>query len=356
MTFELNAEQSALRDSVRDLFHAQAAPDRLRELWDTETGRDVRLWKELSEIGIPGLLVATEYDGAGATEADLIPVLEDIGRFCIPDAVLESCMLGPTWIAEAGTGQQRSTWLPSIATGSLRVTVRLPGATYVPDAHVADLLIAEIDGELHALSKNEFRLEPVRSIDPSRRLFRVQAAPGPRSLLPDGRSALRRNRQRTRIGVAAMLNGISARLLDDTVDYVTVRQQFDRAVGSFQAVKHLLAEVHAALFASATATTAATRDVVADAAHADDTALLAQHYAIAVEAGANHAALQCHGGIGFTWEHDLHMWLKRGKALELAYGTYRTTANEAAAVGLAQFHPPHADELAHRTPMITPGG
>lgn len=336
MTFELTAEQSALRDSVRDLFHSQAAPAQLRELWRTETGRDAQLWKGLSEIGIPGLLVAADYDGAGGTEADLIVVLEDTGRFCIPDSILESCMLGPTLIAEAGTEHQRSQWLPGIAAGSLRTTARLHGTTYVPDAHVADLLITEIDGELHALSQDEFRVVPVRSTDPSRRLFRVQAAPSPRSLLPGGRLVLRRNRQRTRIGVAAILNGISARLLGDTVEYVKLRQQFGRAVGSFQAVKHLLAEVHAGLFASATATTAATNDVAANAANADDTALLAHQYAIAVEANANHAALQCHGGIGFTWEHDLHMWLKRGKALELAYGTYRTTAAEAGDVGLAR--------------------
>jgi alkylation response protein AidB-like acyl-CoA dehydrogenase len=166
--------------------------------------------------------------------------------------------------------------------------------------------------------------EPLNSMDPSRRLFRVRPRPGAGQLLaqPDLGGAA----ARSLAGSAALLNGVAARQVALAVEYAKTRTQFGRTIGSFQAIKHQLAQAASmnALARQAT-TTAAYKIAQASSDHAD-AAVLAHLCALQAEAESNRVALQVHGGVGFTWEHNLQIWLKYGKTLELAYGSRRVAA------------------------------
>jgi alkylation response protein AidB-like acyl-CoA dehydrogenase len=198
------------------------------------------------------------------------------------------------------------------------VAVQLGGAPFVVDAGDADLLLLERDGELHALPRDTFTATPVGSDDKARRLFAVEARPTADTRLS---GAAADASDRGAAAVAAVLNGISMRMLDMTLEHVKTREQFGKPVGSFQAVKHKLASAHVRVESARAAAWYAAFAIGAGLPDRSLAASVAKVVAAEAEAIANAEALQCHGGIGFTWEHDLHMWMKRGNALEASFGT-----------------------------------
>ena len=334
MRYDFSDEQQAFRGSVRQLFERRATPARLRELWDTDTGRDPQLWAELCGTGASALLVPTELDGVGGTEVDLCGVLEEAGRACVPDALVEALLVGPALIAEGGSREQKEQWLPRIASGDLRVTVALADAPVVADAHVSDLVLLERDATVHAYARDELDLARVHSMDPSRRLFRATPRAGAGTALPDGGTALAAARTRQYAGSSAVLIGLSEELLHRSVEYSRTRHQFDRPIGSFQAVKHQLAHATSMVNLASRAVRAALAFVATGDVRGEESAVLARICALEAEFEANRVALQTHGGVGFTWEHDLQMWLKRGKALEQAHGGHRELSRRAGAVAV----------------------
>jgi alkylation response protein AidB-like acyl-CoA dehydrogenase len=277
----------------------------------------------MAEAGILGVTVPERYGGMGGDEVDLALVLEEAGRTCLPEPVVETVAIGAPLLARAGTDEQRREWLPRIAGGDAIVTVLLGQAPFVVDADGADLLIVEWAEELFAVPRGQFAERRTPSEDRARRIFEVDAdfttaahmAGGP----PEAAEAARRGAAAT----ACILNGIAMRLLEMTVEHVTSRKQFDRPIGSFQAVKHKLADVHVAIESSRAAAWYAAYTIARGLPDREVAASVAKAAAGEAERLANAEALQCHGGIGFTWEHDLHFWLKRGKALEPAYGSVR---------------------------------
>jgi alkylation response protein AidB-like acyl-CoA dehydrogenase len=334
MRYELSDEQQAFRASVRKLFERRATTERLRGLWNSETGRDPQLWDDLAATGAAALLVPEEHDGVGGTELDLCAVLEESGRACVPDALLEALLIGPGLIADAGSPEQRGQWLPQIAAGELRVTVALGGRRAVPDAHVSDLVLLEDGGEVRVLERHELTLTPVHSMDPSRRLSTVSAEPGAGTTLAADPAAVQRAYGRQYAGSAAVLIGLSQGLLDRSVEYSKVREQFGRPIGSFQALKHQLAHATALVSLAGRAVRTAFYHLATGNPRVEESALLARICALEAEFEANRVALQTHGGIGFTWEHDLQLWLKRGKALEQAHGGHRELARRAGSLAV----------------------
>jgi alkylation response protein AidB-like acyl-CoA dehydrogenase len=336
MRFDFSPEQVALRDSVVRLFEARADTVSLRALWETETGREPKLWDGLVDLGLTALLVPEEYDGLGGDEVDLCPVLEEVGRFCVPDAVLEAVLLAPAIISMAGSADQKARWLPALASGEVRATVALSTTPFVPDAHVSDLIVLQRDGALTLYERSEVDIARVKVMDPSRRVFAVTPRAGAGSPLQADGPTLDAIQCRQDVGLAALLGGVSVALLDRTVEYAKIRKQFDRTIGSFQAVKHQLAQADA----YAEVARQATRSSFYRTAHHDpravDSAVLARVCATEAEFECNRVALQLHGGIGFTWEHDLQFWLKRGKSLEQSYGTLRSALARAGSLGLTQ--------------------
>ena len=320
MDFDFSAEQLALRDLARDLFEKESPPSRVRELWEG-ADRDPACWRAMAAVGLTGLTAPDEHGGMGGDDVDLALVLEEAGRSALPEPLLETVAVAVPLLIEAGTDAQRAEWLPKIAAGDAIATVLLAGAPFAVDAGEADLLIAERVGELHALPRGSFEARLVSSEDRARRMYGVSLDASAATRMDGGAAEAERGFLRAAVAAAGVLNGISTRLLHTTLGHVKARQQFGRPVGSFQAVKHRLADAHVAVESARAATWYAAYALSKNLPDAAVAASVAKSYASDSSALANRAALQAHGGIGFTWEHDLHLWLKRGKALEQAYGS-----------------------------------
>ena len=310
--FDFTDEQRALRDVARDLFAKQSPPSLIRERWKSGE-REPKLWRAMAEVGLLGVIVPEEFGGSGGDETDLVLVLEEAGRAALPEPFAEA-IVASRLIALHGSDVLSQSWLPRIASGEVIATVALETDPLVPFAGVADILLLLDPTGARLLTREDFTAREVTSLDPARPLFTVESKRGERLdlIAPASRAAA---------ATAAVQNGVAARLLEQTVGYVAARKQFGKPVGSFQAVKHKLAKVHVAIEASRPAAWYAAYTLATDDPHAARAARVAKVAASHAEALANAEALQCHGGIGFTWEHDLHIWLKRGLALQPAFGT-----------------------------------
>ncbi|MFS0883640.1 acyl-CoA dehydrogenase family protein [Aeromicrobium sp. 179-A 4D2 NHS] len=318
MKIAFEAEQKDLATSFDQAVASEVDVDALRALWTTETGRSEKLRTTIANLGLTTILVPERFEGYGGTLVDLALVLERVGYHAVPDALVESLVTAPVALTVAGTPEQQAAWLPKLADGSATATVALRGLDSVPDVHVADVLIY-LDGcRLKLVETSRCELTALRSMDPSRRQFRVTVPEGAAEDLPNGDPDTVLAHEAA--ASASVLIGLSRRMLDETVAYVKVREQFGRVIGSFQAVKHQLADAVANVELAAFAVHAAAAKVADGAPDATTAALAARIVAIQAEFEANRASLQLHGGIGFTWEHHLQLWLKRGKALEQAHG------------------------------------
>ncbi|WP_338748784.1 acyl-CoA dehydrogenase family protein [Janibacter alittae] len=335
MKIAFEPEQHDLAAGFDRAAAAVASPQVARGLWDTETGRSADLWRAVAEMGLTAIVVPGQNEGFGGTLVDLALVLERIGHHAVPDALLEALVTGPVAIARAGSSKQQEAWLPGIADGSIRATAALRGLTSVPDAHVSDVLVYREGESLHLADLSRCALTPLVSMDPSRRQFAVEVPPEAAEPLPGSAAALEAVLAHEASGSASVLIGLAQRMIDYTVDYVQVREQFGRVIGSFQAVKHQLADATARIVLARFQVHAAAAKVAAGAEDARHASLAARRVALDAEFEANRAALQLHGGIGFTWEHDLQIWLKRGKALEQAHGNRGEVADELGAAVLA---------------------
>lgn len=334
MKIAFETEQHDLADAFNRAVVLSAAPERLRALWRDATGRSPDLWRAITDLGLSAICVPEEFGGFGGTLLDLTLVLERAGHHAVPDALLEACVTAPVALARAGSPDQRRRWLPGIADGSVRATAALHGLDSVPDAHVSDVLVYRDGEDLFLASLEQCELTPLRSMDPSRRQFAVTVPEGVSEPLPGAsRTAVVDHEC---VGSAAVLLGIAGRMLADTVAYAKVREQFGRTIGSFQAVKHQLADATALVTMATFQVHAAAAKVADGFDDAHVAALAARQVALDAEFEANRASLQLHGGIGFTWEHDLQLWLKRGKALEQAHGGRAQIATELGVAMLAK--------------------
>jgi alkylation response protein AidB-like acyl-CoA dehydrogenase len=310
--FDFTDEQRALRDVARDLFAKQSPPSLIRERWKGGE-RDPKLWRALAEVGLLGVIVPEQYGGSGGNETDLLLVLEEAGRAALPEPFLETAV-SSRLIQLGGSDVLRQIWLPRIASGDAIIALALETDPFVPYAGVADILLLLDPTGARLLTREDFTAREVKSMDPARPLFAIESKRGERLNLTTPAS-------RAAAAVAAVQNGIAQRLLETTVEYVAARKQFGKPVGSFQAVKHKLAKTHVAIEDSRPASWYAAYALANNTDDAAKAASVAKVAASRAEALANAEALQCHGGIGFTWEHDLHIWLKRGLAMQPAFGT-----------------------------------
>ncbi len=313
MNFDFSDTQLALRDMARDLFTNESPPSRLRALWDGKPFERA-VWRTMAEAGLCGLIVPETYGGSGGNEIDLILVYEEAGRSALPEPLLETT-LAASLINEHGTDAMRERWLPAIAAGDVLAALRTPGQTAVPWANEADLVIWWTDDrEAHVLDRERFEARPTPSADAARPLAIVEASTDESTRLPGA------NGRRGAFGTAALLNGLSMALLEATTAYVKDRKQFGRPVGSFQAVKHKLASMHIAIETARPACWYAGYAIASGSPDTREAAAVAHLVAVEAHDLCNREALQCHGGIGFTWEHDLHFWLKRGIMLRAEFG------------------------------------
>lgn len=324
MKFTFSEDQLLFRSSVRNLLEKECTAEQVRALWDTDTGRSPARWSKLAEIGLLGLLVPESHGGLGTNEIDLVLLLEETGRVALPESVVETAAVGIPLLRDTSADALKDQWLGCVASGEAILAVGHTANPFVADAHVADLLLLQHGNEIHAVTKEGVSLERQECSDASRRLFHVDWTPTTETRIAHGEEARRlldAAFDRGALGTAAQALGIAQQLVDLAVDYAKQREQFGRPIGSFQAVKHMLANVQVRIeFA---------RPVVYRAAHsiaheADARGIAVSHAkAAACEAAvlAAKTALQVHGAIGYTWEVDLHLWMKRAWALEAAWGT-----------------------------------
>jgi alkylation response protein AidB-like acyl-CoA dehydrogenase len=337
-------EEEALRAAVRDLLTDHCDPAGVLARTESETRHDVRLWKALTEgMGLAGLLVPEELGGQGATHREAAVVLEELGRAVAPVPYLTSAVVATEALLECGTGDPAAGLLGELASGATVATLAValhtaPGApfptarlengtlhgelTAVADATAADvLLVPADDGGLYAVAAADVTVTAQLSLDLTRPVARVRLDGAPARRLGDAEPAVRRGLRAGAGLLASEQLGLADWCLTETVRHLKDRKQFNRPVGGFQALKHRLAQLWLEIVNLRAAARNAADALATGSEERDLAVTVAQAYAAGVAVHAAEEAVQLHGGIGMTWEHPAHLYLKRAKADSLAYGT-----------------------------------
>jgi alkylation response protein AidB-like acyl-CoA dehydrogenase len=360
--FDFSKEQYMARDSAREFLARHVSTSRLRQVIATDTGFDRSAWRGLADLGWTSVLVPEDAGGLGLGFLDLALLLEESGRALLPGPLVETAVMLPLALA-AGTPAQRRRWLPGVAQGEILATAALTGseglplpagiplraradgpdwildgaAAWAPFGALADVVVAAArtgpgdggDGvSLFLLEAGDRGLtwQPVGSLDPTTRLsaLRLESVrvPADRVIGAPGRGwpALERALQAGATALALQAVGGAGRALEMAVAYAKVRHQFGKPIGSFQAIKHTCADMLVAYETSRAAAYYAAWAVGAAAPDAAVAAAIAKSACTEMFRHVSGEAIQVHGGIGFTWEHDLHFYFKRAKYLEFALG------------------------------------
>ncbi|MFJ9937686.1 acyl-CoA dehydrogenase family protein [Streptomyces virginiae] len=403
MDAAFTAEQDEIRRTLREILGKRCGPDEVKAAVRTAAGYDRELWQQLSrQLGLPGIAVAEEYGGVGCGPADLALACEETGRALLPSPLLATAVLCAPLIAALGSAAQRSALLPPLASGGLTAALAVPGpvlatalalngedaagqwsgggraggvqaradaagdgwrlygeAAQVLDGHSASLLLVAAHTGGFARSRTLLFLVRedapglVRSrqtvLDETRPQARIQLRDVPAELLGGGEEgadvpgALAATGRTASAVLAAEAVGAAGQALARTVEYVCQREQFGRAIGSFQAVKHRLADLYVQVQAARSAAYYAAWDP-----DQGGLALAQGLEALRLTAGE---AIQLHGGIGFTWEHDAHLYFKRAASDELLFGpVHRLRAHAADRAGLFAPTPPQPPAPAAAAP------
>jgi alkylation response protein AidB-like acyl-CoA dehydrogenase len=363
MNFGFYEEQELLRNTARKFFENECGSETVRRLMETPEGISAELWKKLAEQGWLGLIYPEQYDGTGLGLVDLVVLMEEMGRAVAPGPYFSTVLLGGLAILEAGGDAQKKEWLPRIAAGDKRValawmepsaqlgpagvtltavkrgeTFTLSGTKlFVHDAHTADALVvaartrpgAGADGvSLFLLPKGTKGLEVtlLPTMDQTRKLCEVACSDvtvGADALLGAagaGWAPLSRVLDRATVALCAEMCGGAQKVLDMTVEYAKIRQAFGRPIGSYQGVKHRAADMLVDVENSKSITYYAAWALDENSPEAPLAVSMAKAYVSDAYRRVAAGGIQLHGGIGFTWEHDLHLYFKRAKGSEFTFG------------------------------------
>jgi alkylation response protein AidB-like acyl-CoA dehydrogenase len=363
MNFGFSDEQEMLRETARRFFEAECPTALVRRVMADGTGDAPELWRKIVELGWTGLLVPEEHGGLGGSFADLIVVLEEAGRALLPGPFVSTATGGTAALLAGCSAAQRAELLPRVARGALRATLAVAEESGRFDADAITLQARRVDGGLVLAGEKHFVVDaqaseilvvaartggagergitlclvdrlapgvsvtPLRTVDMSRRICRVafdRARVAPDRILgaPDtGWPILQRALAVSAAGLAAEMVGTAQKALDLTVAYVKERVQFGKPVGSFQAVKHKCVDMLVAVENARSLAYYAAWAVDEDASESRHAVAMAKAYASDMVKQVTSEAIQLHGGIGFTWEHDMHLYHRRGLAQEAAFGS-----------------------------------
>jgi alkylation response protein AidB-like acyl-CoA dehydrogenase len=308
MDFGFNDEQRAIKETAREMLSKRSPLAKVREAAESRSYDD-QLWSEIRSLGWPGITIAEEHGGQGLGMVELAILCEELGYACAPAPFLSNASAG-LFIGYAGDDGQRERWLPGIASGSERGAAAFEPRSndLVPDAEGAHVLVLNAGDAAVAVEAGTAEIEPVELIDATRGYSRVSADGGD-SLPGDVEGAA----NRTVVALAAELTGIAQRSMEMAIDYAKERQQFDRPIGAYQAVSHRCAEMLYDTEEARSLTYYAAWCADAEPESLPMAASMAKARASEAAWRVSASALQVHGGIGFTWEHDLHFLLKRAK-------------------------------------------
>jgi alkylation response protein AidB-like acyl-CoA dehydrogenase len=350
--FSFSSDQQLLRNSARAFLDEHSKPAQVRLLWDDPRGESEALWKEMAQLGWLGLALPEDAGGSALGLVETAILQEELGRAACPSPYLPT-VLAAMAIDRFGSAAQKQRWLPAVAGGGARATVALMERAldlrpesietraderggkavlsgvkqFVPWAHVADVILVParrgaslavyvVDAAAPGVS-----IKPLTSMDPGTRLGQVTldaAAVAAEAMLPA--EAVPFLLERGAVAAAAEMLGAARRCLDMAVEYAKVREQFGQPIGSFQAIRHRCAEMLLDVENSHAATYYAAWALASGAEDGPLAASVAKSYVNDATRKVCGDAIQVHGGIGFTWEYDLHLYFKRAKALEPLYG------------------------------------
>src|SRR5581483_9124921 len=337
MDFGLSQDQVLLKETIRRYLESECPTTRVRAIMESDRGHDPDLWAGLAELGVAGLHVPAAHGGSGLELLDVALAAEELGWACTPGPFL-ACALGIAAILASGDRDAAARWLPGVARGETILTFalgedgdewdagrlatrarngKLTGKKpLVPYAAVADaLVVAAQDDDGPGLwiverAASGVTVAGLQSTDMTRRLDAVQLADAPGTKIASGRTAIDRARDAGLVLLAADAYGGSRRCVDMTVKYALTREQFGQPIGAFQAVKHQLADLVTDLDPALSLWWYAAHayDHIRD--RAERHAALAKAHLTDLYDRTVRTTTELHGGIGFTWEYDLHLWFR----------------------------------------------
>jgi alkylation response protein AidB-like acyl-CoA dehydrogenase len=328
MNFTFNEDQLLFRDTVRDLLSNEVTAERIRQRWDRDSGIDSQAWQSLVDLGLTAALVPEELGGLGLSAVDFVLIAEECGRAALPEPLVDSCLVATPLLVDAdraldGGNSHVRDLLEAVACGEKTVLCGPSINPYINFAHSADYLLLPDGDEVHLVTAESVQLESQTSVDPSRRLSKVSWRPSSETCIARGEIGAdlwRSTLNRGALANAAQLLGLSEAMVARSVQFASDREQFGRPIGVNQAVKHLLADcavkaefakpaIYRAAYTVAVAPTRADWSVSHAKASAGDAAR-----------AASRNCTQVHGAMGYTWECDLHIWMKRALALDREWG------------------------------------
>jgi len=327
MQFGLSESQEILKDSARKFFAGECPMEEVRRLMETDTAYDEGLWAKLAEQGYTGIIFPEEYGGVGLGKVELILLMEEAGRALLPGPFFSTVVLAGSVIDAVSSAEHKKKFLAPICAGDARSTVAVLEATasweladvkltaangklsgdklFVTDAAVANFIVVVARNGVFVVEAKTagMRITPMSGMDQTRKLYAVHFDNSPAT------TAL----------VAEMVGGMR-RTLDITVEYAKMRKQFGKPIGMFQAVQHHCADMYLETESSRSSTYYAAWALEENAPDAATAVSIAKMYASDAARTVGNRGIQVHGGMGFTWENDVHLYYRRAKASETAFG------------------------------------
>jgi alkylation response protein AidB-like acyl-CoA dehydrogenase len=336
VNFDFTDDQQAIKRTANEMLAARFKPERVREL--VEAGEhDGEAWKEMAELGWAGIFIDEDHGGQGLGIVELVILMEELGYALAPVPFLSNAAAGLA-LQHAGSDEQRERWLPGIASGEARGTVGLVRdgeARLVPDADSAEVIVLiSPEGSGTVVEASSADVEPFDAMDRTRRFARVRADGGD-ALAGDAHGAL----DRIVTALAAETVGVAQNAMEMAVEYARDRKQFGRPIGSYQAVSHRCAQMLLEVEGSRSAAYYAGWCADAEPESLPAAAAMAKAYSSDAGWRVCGSSLQVHGGIGFTWEHDLHFYLKRARANGALYGSSKEHRERIAELTLEPANP-----------------
>lgn len=358
MQFGLTETQQVLKNSAREFFSAECPNAEVRRLMETPSAYDPALWQKMAQQGWTGIIFGEEYGGLGLGLVEMAVALEEMGRALLPGPYLSTVLLAGTVIDAAGNAAQKRKYLPRISMGETRATLALLEASarwdpdavqmiaqptaggfalngtkmFVPDAAAADILVcaarrgADLGLFIVPRAASGLTITALPAIDETRKLYQVVLADVPvaeddfLAIGDSARAALDRALAVATVALAAEMVGGMQRVMEIAVEYAKARKQFGKPIGQFQAVQHLCADMLLLTESSRSAAYYAAWALQERAPEADAAVSIAKAYASDAYREVGNRGIQVQGGMGFTWENNVHLYYKRAKASELMFG------------------------------------
>lgn len=343
MQFGLSESQEILKDSARKFFAGECPMEEVRRLMETDTGYDAVLWTKMAEQGYTGIIFPEEYGGVGLGKVELILLMEEAGRALLPGPFFSTVVQAGSVIDAVSSAEHKKKFLAPICAGDARSTVAVLEASaswdpadvklaaangklsgdklFVTDAAVANFIVVVARNGVFVVEAKAtgMRITPMSGMDLTRKLYAVHFDNTPAEKIGETGALPKAFDIATAALVAEMVGGMQ-RTLDITVEYAKLRKQFGKPIGMFQAVQHHCADMYLETESSRSSAYYAAWTLEENAPDAATAVSIAKVYASDAARTVGNRGIQVHGGMGFTWENDVHLYYRRAKASETAFG------------------------------------